>query len=80
MKRKVSTVLDDALFRRIKMESVRQGRPVSDVIGEALESYLAGSAPRGDATRVVHESFGAIPLPAPLVKAILEEEDGPFDA
>lgn len=42
----VSAVLDEALLERARMESVRQGKPLEDLLGEALELYLdTGASP-----------------------------------
>ncbi len=40
MRKKVSTLLDETLYRRAKLESVVRGKQISEIIGEALEKYL----------------------------------------
>ena len=75
MKKKVSTIIDEALFRRTKVEALRQDVQISDVIGEALEAYLAEKgSPRGPGG-VVANSWAAIPLDRDQVDAILGEEE-----
>jgi hypothetical protein len=39
-RRKVSTLLDEHLFRRAKLGSLRQRKQVSEILGEALQRYL----------------------------------------
>jgi hypothetical protein len=80
MKQKVSTLLDTALFRRVKLESVLRSKQINEIVGEALELYLRerGSAPA--AGSVVAESWGALKLDAGEVRRLLEEEDGLLDA
>lgn len=41
MKQKIGTLLDETVFRRAKRRAVDEGRPLSDVIQDALERYLA---------------------------------------
>ncbi len=79
MNRKVSTILDGSLFRRAKVESARQGRPLSKIFEDALEQYLGGrrSANGGSA---VADSWGALPVDAATLRRLLEDEDGWLDA
>lgn len=79
-RRKVSTLLDDQLFRRAKLEAVRQGRQVSEILGDALERYLASSASDRVAAGVAAGSWGALKLDRRRVAAILRDEDELFDA
>ena len=76
MRRKVSTVLDDALFRRAKLESVRRGKPISHLLGEALESDLEREGGRHATSGVVAETWGVFALDRRRVKRLLTEEDG----
>lgn len=80
MRLKVSTLIDPALYRRVKLEAVTTNRQISEIVGEALERYLDrdGRGPRG--TGVVQESWGALRLPRQQVEQILEEDDGLYDA
>ena len=45
MKRKVGTIMEDSLFRRAKLEAVRQGRRLAAVIEEARRRHFASEAP-----------------------------------
>ena len=41
MKKKVGTLLEEDVLRRAKRRAVDEGRPLSDVIQDALERYLS---------------------------------------
>ena len=73
-RRKVSTLLDDALYRRAKLEAARQGKQVSEILGEALASYLGDSA-RGAGTSVAAQTWGAMRVDEALLRAVMAEED-----
>ena len=75
MKKKVSTVIDENLFRRTKLEALRQDVQISDVIGEALEAYLAEKGSPRAPGGAVARSWGAIPLSKDEVVAILADEE-----
>ena len=80
MKTKVSTVLDENLFRRTKLEAVREGCQISAVISAALVRYLDERQVPLGAGSVVEATWGALTLDAGEVVRVLEEEDGLFDA
>jgi len=80
MRQKVSTVLDGILYRRVKLEAVRQGRQISDILDEALSDYLSARRTPGDIGGVTEQSWGVLWIEHAMVDAILEEEDGLFDA
>ena len=80
MRKKVSTLLDSALLRRVKLESVIQGRQINEIMGDALELYLREKGSAGTVSSVVANSWGALRLDASQVQSILEDEDGLFDA
>lgn len=79
MRRKFSTLLDESLYDRTRQEAIRQGRQISDVVGDALAKYLdsrmAAFGPKG----VVAESWGVLALPARQLRELLDEEDGLLD-
>ena len=79
MRRKVSTLIDEGLFRRVKLEAARQGKQISGIVGEALEQYLGEKGERPTTAGFVTESWGALSLPEADVREILEEEDGLLD-
>jgi hypothetical protein len=75
MRRKVSTIMDESLFRRAKLESARQGRPMSALLEEALERYFSGPKAAEPRHQSVAESWGAMALPADVVREIMEEDN-----
>jgi hypothetical protein len=81
MRRKVSTIMEESVFRRAKLEAARQGRPLSAILEEALVSYFEGPrAGRAPEYRSVAETWGAMAAPAALVREILEDEDEYFES
>lgn len=80
MRRKVSTLLEEALFRRAKLEAVRQGKQISEIVGEALELYLTEKKSPHGMGGVVAASWGVLSLDKEQVKRLLEEEEALFDA
>jgi hypothetical protein len=78
MRRKVSTIMDESLFRRAKLEAARQGRPMSALLEEALERYFSGPKGAEPTHLSVAESWGAMALPADVVREIMEEDDDDF--
>lgn len=79
-RRKVSTVLDEHLFRRAKLESVRQRKQVSEILGEALERYLAETGSRTATTGVVAETWGVLKLDRRRIDRLITDEEGLLDA
>ncbi len=76
MRKKVSTLLDEGLFRRAKLESAVQGKQLSEIIGEALSEYLeqrAGSGLQGRG--VVAETWATMKLAPSKLRTIMAEED-----
>ena len=80
MRRKVSTLLDEGLFRRTRLESARQGRQISDIVGEALDRYLTQASDRPASLHVVAETWGVLRLKPSLVKHVLREEPDVLEA
>jgi hypothetical protein len=76
MKRKVSTVMEESLFRRAKLEAARQGRPLAAILEEALTRYFSLDGPR-TAVRgsLVDASWGVLSLPPDVVREIMEDDD-----
>jgi hypothetical protein len=79
MRQKISTLVDPGLYRRVKMESARTNKQISEIVGEALEEYLTGSKPPVT-LGVVDDSWGAIALPRAQVDQILESEESLLDS
>jgi hypothetical protein len=80
MRTKVSTLLDERVFRRVKLEALRSHRQISEVVGDALVYYLDATRAPSGAGGVVSRTFGALAAPPEVVRQVLEEEDGLYDA
>jgi hypothetical protein len=81
MKRKVSTIMEEALFRQVKLEAARQGRPLSAILEEALARYFEQRTARGEPQhRSVADTWGAMAVPSDVLRAIMEDDDADFDA
>jgi hypothetical protein len=78
MRRKVSTIMEESLFRRAKLEAARQGRPLAALLEEALERYFDHPPTRPSGYKTVDESWGALSLPAEVVREIMEEEEDEY--
>jgi len=74
----VSTVMEVSLFHRAKLEAARQGRPLAAILEDALRRYFADPKSAEAAHLSVAESWGAMALPAEVVRDIMEEDDDDF--
>lgn len=76
MKQKIGTVLEDEVVRRAKRRAADEGRPLSDLIQDALESYLTAKAPEPGKREAALRLFCEQPLRlAPeQFRAVLEED------
>jgi hypothetical protein len=76
MKQKIGTVLEDEVVRRAKRRAAEEGRPLADLIQDALESYLTARAPepgkRESALRVFCER--PLRIAPDQLRAVLEED------
>jgi hypothetical protein len=80
MKKKVSTVMEESLFQRAKIEAARQRRPLAMILEDALIAYLSSPTPKPpQGGSRVEASWGAIDLPPDVIRQIMEEEDGWLD-
>lgn len=75
MGQRVSAVLDETLLERARMESVRQGKPLGDLLGEALELYLDEKVGSSGRAGVVARSWAVLKLDRRTLKELLEEDD-----
>jgi hypothetical protein len=80
MRRKVSTIIDEALFRRAKVEAARQGRPWNALLEDALRRYFDAAHPGADTRPTVAATWGAMAAPPDVVRQVMEEDDGWLDA
>lgn len=78
-RRKVSTVLDEHLFRRTKLEALKQNKHVSEIISEALEQYLVRNGNRPAKGSVVAEGWGALKIDKRTLARLMSKEDSWLD-
>jgi len=76
VKKKVGTVLDDALLQQAKLLADRDNIRLSQVIEEALRHHLQ----RKQGTGRVARSRGILRAPPGVVRAIMEEEEDFLDS
>jgi hypothetical protein len=75
MKKKIGTVIDEALLAGAKQRAALERRPLAGLIEEALDGYLQGAPGREDGLRALAK-FTAQPgiLPPDEIDEILEED------
>lgn len=76
MKQKVGTLLEEDVLRRAKRRAADEGRPLSDVIQDALESYLSSRSVEPAKRDAAYQLFCDRPmkLTTAQFKAVLEED------
>lgn len=76
MKQKVGTVLEEDILRRAKRRATDEGRPLSDLIQDALERYLSKGMPEPAKRDAAYELFCERPmrLAPEQLKAVLEHD------
>lgn len=62
MKQKVGTVIEADILRRAKRQAVDEGRPLSDLIQDALGRYLAAGIPPLDRRDAAYHLFCELPM------------------
>lgn len=75
MRKKVSTLLDEGLYRRAKLEAALRGKQVSEILGEALEKYLNEESRTGRSLGAVEETWGSVKVSREELDEIMAEED-----
>jgi hypothetical protein len=73
-RRKVSTLLDDGLYRLTKLEALRQRRQISEIVADALSAYLQSTGAHGG-SGIVAETWGSISMEGQLPDALGRDED-----
>jgi hypothetical protein len=76
MKKKVGTLIDEEIIRHAKRRAVEEGRPLSDVIQDALVSYLSDKVPDPKKRENAYQVFCGQPMriSRKQFKEILEED------
>jgi hypothetical protein len=74
MKQKVGTLLEEDVLRRAKRRAADEGRPLSDLIQDALEKYLTAGLPEPAHREAAFQLFCERPikLSPEQFKAVLE--------
>ena len=76
----MSTLLDEGLYRRAKLEAAVRGKQISEIVGEALAKYLDEQTGPRRGLGVVEETWGALSLSRDELEAILAEDEGWLDS
>lgn len=76
MKQKVGTLLEEDVLRRAKRRATDEGRPLSDLIQDALESYLSSRVVDPSKRNAAYQLFCERPmkLTREQVKTVLEAD------
>ena len=76
MKQKVGTLIEEDVIRRAKRRAAGEGRPLSDLIQDALVSYLSAQAPAPAKREAAYQLFCDRPirLKPEQFRTILEED------
>jgi plasmid stability protein len=62
MKKKIGTMIDDAVYRRLRVHAAKEARNVSDLIEESIAAYLAVHEGSADDRLAAFERFTSRPL------------------
>ena len=76
MKKKVGTLIDEEVIRHAKRRAAEESRPLSDVIQDALVSYLSNKVPDPKKRENAYQLFCGQPMriSRKQFKEILEED------
>jgi hypothetical protein len=76
MKRKIGTLIEEEVIKLAKRRAAEENRPLSDVIQDALVSYLSGRAPHPRARDEAFRLFCERPIRVSReqFKEVLEED------
>ena len=62
MKQKLPTVIEADILRRAKRRAADEGRPLSELIQDALDRYLAAGMPSADRREAAYRLFCEQPM------------------
>jgi len=62
MKRKIGTLVEEEVIKLIKHRAADEGRPLSDLIQDALVSYLSKGIPKPKEREAAYRAFCERPL------------------
>ena len=66
MKQKIGTIVEADVLRRAKRQAVDEGRPLSDLIHDALDLYLTAKLPPADRREGAYRLFCEQPMAVSL--------------
>ena len=62
MKRKIGTLIEEEVIKLMKHRAADEGRPLSDLIQDALVSYLSKGVPEPKKRKAAYQMFCERPL------------------
>jgi hypothetical protein len=62
MKRKIGTLIEEEVIKLVKHRAADEGRPLSDLIHDALVSYLSKGIPKAKEREAAYQTFCERPL------------------
>jgi hypothetical protein len=76
MKTKIGTILEDDVIQKLKERAIKEKRPISEIIQEAISRYLTGGSEQREIRKSAVEHFCTRPfnLSANEVREIAEED------
>lgn len=75
MRREVSTLLDERLYLRAKLEAVRRGMQISKIVGLALAKLLdEAGVPEGTGS-IVEKTRGALKISPEELRCVFKSEE-----
>ena len=62
MKKKIGTLIEEEVIRLVKHKAADEGRPLSDLIQDALVSYLSKTVPKPREREAAYRTFCEHPI------------------
>jgi len=79
MKQKVGTIIEEKVIRLAKRRAVEENRSLSDLIQEALVSYLERKAPTARDRESAYKLFCEQPMKITRIQAVQIANEDPWD-
>jgi plasmid stability protein len=76
MRKKIGTIIEDSLYRRLRVNAASEGRNVSDLIEESISAYLSVHEGSADERLSAFRRFTSprFVLPRAQLDMVLEED------
>ncbi len=74
MQKKIGTVLDEDLLKKVRQKALAKHTTLNRIFEEALSEYLSREIGSKQKLSAVDLSFGVIPLPSKTVQKIVQED------